>query len=72
LIFFALYANLRDEIVSFINCYDEEQFTIIEVKKLPVKESFSNLVSFESLNGIWSVLFLVVKALITLPKQESE
>ena len=58
--------------VSLMNCSEIEQFTIIEVMKLPVKESFSSLVNFESLNGIWSVLFLVVRALMTLPRQERD
>jgi len=45
---------------------------MMEVMKLPVKESLSSLVNFESLNGIWSALFLVVKAFITFPKQDKE
>lgn len=45
---------------------------MIEVMKLPVSESFSNLVNFESRKGMWSVLLLVVSALITFPRQERE
>lgn len=46
--------------------------TIIDVKKLPDRESFRILVNLESLNGMWSVLLLVVRALITFPKQDKE
>lgn len=52
LIFLALSANFNEEIVSLRKDYDEEQFTMIEVKKFPTKESFSNLVSLESRKGI--------------------
>lgn len=55
-----------------MDCYEREQLTMIDVMKLPVRESFSSLVSFESLKGIWSVLLRVVRALITLPRQERE
>lgn len=44
----------------------------MDVIKLPDKESFNILVNLESRNGIWSVLFRVVRALITLPKQDNE
>ena len=71
-IFLALSANFNEEMVSFRKDYDEEQFTIIEVKKFPTKESFSNLVSLESRKGICVLLFLVVKALITFPRQDKE
>ena len=70
--FFALSANFNDDTVSWIKLSDAEQFTMIDVRKLPVKESFSSLVNFEFLKGICSVLLLVVKALMTLPRQERE
>ncbi len=53
-------------------CSESEQLTMMEVIKLPVSESLSNLVNLESLKGIWSAFPLVVSALITLPRQESE
>ena len=52
LIFLALYANFKDDKVSFREDSDKEQLTMIEVIKFPVRESFNNLVNFESLNGI--------------------
>ena len=55
-----------------MDCSDSEQLTMMEVRKLPVSESFSSLVSLESRKGMWSVLLLVVSALITLPRQERE
>ena len=55
-----------------MNFSDDEQFTMIEVRKLPVRESLRSLVSLEFLKGICSALLLVVRALITLPRQERE
>ena len=52
LIFLALSANFKDDTVSWINLSDDEQLTIIEVRKLPVRESLSSLVSLEFLKGM--------------------
>ena len=70
--FFALYANLREDVVSLIEVELLEQLTMIEVRKLPVNESFKILVSLESLKGMCSALPLVVNALITFPKHDNE
>lgn len=51
-IFLALSANFNEETVSLRKSSDEEQLTMIDVKKFPTKESFNSLVSFESLKGI--------------------
>ena len=72
LTFLALSANLREEIDSSYVPWSEAQLTIKDVMNLPVKESFSNLVNFESLKGIWSDFFRVTKALMTFPKQDRE
>ena len=55
-----------------MDCSEREQLTMMDVMKLPVRESFSNLVSLESRKGMWSVLLRVVRALMTLPRQERE
>jgi hypothetical protein len=55
-----------------MECSAVEQLTMTEVMKLPVSESFKIRVSFESRKGICSDLLRVVRALITLPKQERE
>lgn len=45
---------------------------MMDVMKLPVRESLRILVSLESRNGMWSDLLRVVRALMTLPRQERE
>lgn len=55
-----------------MKCSAVEQFTIIEVMKLPVKESFKIRVSLESRKGICYDLLRVVKAFMTFPRQERE
>ena len=72
LTFLALSANFNEDKLSYYVPYYDEQFTINDVLKRPDKESFSNLVNFESLKGIWSFFFLVTNALITFPKQDNE
>ena len=64
----ALFANLMVAMVSSICEWCRLQFTIRVVLLLPPRDSLSNLVSFESLNGTWAA-FLDI-ALITLPRQD--
>ena len=70
--FFALSANFREETDSSSVPWSDVQLTIKDVINLLVKEYLSNRVSLESLKGIWSVFFLVTKALMTFPKQDRE
>jgi len=72
LTFLALSANFNEDTVSWRNFYEDEQLTMIEVRKLPESESLSNLVNLEFRKGMCSVLLLVVRALITFPRQERE
>ena len=60
------YTNYYNFTVSSIELLCNEQFTIKPVLKLPPKDSYNNLVNFESLYGIWSLL--VVNELITEPR----
>jgi len=64
---FALSAYLRVDSVSSKLSRDGERAAIITVFVLPPSESYSNLVSLLSLNGI-CLEFPTTKALITLPR----
>ena len=72
LTFFALSANFKDDKLSSSVPSSDEQFTINDVLNRPERESFNNLVSLESLNGIWSFFFRVIKAFMTLPRHDKE
>jgi len=54
LIYFALSAYLRVFLVSSNAVHAGLILQIMTVRQLPPSESFSNLVSFESLKGIWA------------------
>ena len=52
LIFFALSANFNEETVYEKKFLEKEQFMMMEVRKLPVRESLRSRVILESLKGI--------------------
>ena len=47
---------------------DGDMFPTIKVKVLPERESWSNLVSLDSLNGATDLLFVVERLAITFPR----
>lgn len=67
LIFLARVANLRVDWVSPKASEEGEIMAIMVVLQLPPRLSSRSLVSFESLYGMWDLLFLSVKAAITFP-----
>ena len=56
--YLALSANLRVEIVSSIFSKWGDTVAIKTVRVLPPKESYKNLVKYESLYGIWTFFSL--------------
>lgn len=72
MIYFALSANLRVEMVSSILSIIGDTAAINVVFVFPPSESYNNLVIFESLYGIWVDFLPWAKDDITLPREERE